>query len=209
MSEPDTKTCTKCGERKPLTEYGKNANSKTGLRSECKACHCAYVKARYHANLQESRKASRKREARRVAADPSIREAKRDAKRQDYQNDPAKWIAISRRWALANPEKAREYKRKWEKNNPTKRADHVHKRRARLANAESDGYTRTEIYQRDNGACTYCGIALEYKPYGFEIDHIVPIALGGPDTRANVQLACRSCNRKKATRLEGQIHFAA
>jgi 5-methylcytosine-specific restriction endonuclease McrA len=35
----------------------------------------------------------------------------------------------------------------------------------------------------------------------------VPISLGGPDTPANVQLACPPCNRAKWATLDGQIHF--
>ena len=37
VSEP-TKVCRKCNVEKPLTEFGKNKNSKDGKRSECKAC---------------------------------------------------------------------------------------------------------------------------------------------------------------------------
>jgi len=32
------KTCSKCGERKPMTEYHKQKGTSDGLRSMCKAC---------------------------------------------------------------------------------------------------------------------------------------------------------------------------
>ena len=32
------KTCSKCGERKPMTEYHKQKGTSDGLRSACKAC---------------------------------------------------------------------------------------------------------------------------------------------------------------------------
>lgn len=204
MSGPDTKTCTKCGTEKPLTDFSKAEKRRDGHGSWCKACQCAHVKARYHANLEASRAANRKRQKRRYAANPEKYKAEVQAWRKA---NPDKHKAISREWALANPEKAREYKRKYEKANPVKRADHVHKRRARLAGVETDSYTRKEIFDRDGGKCVHCGTELHLKPYGFEIDHIVPISLGGPDTRANVQLACRTCNRKRSKNLTGQVHL--
>ncbi|MDP3442503.1 MAG: hypothetical protein Q8T08_06530, partial [Ignavibacteria bacterium] len=38
------KTCTKCGIEKPLSEYYKNRNFKSGLHSRCKDCIKAYKK---------------------------------------------------------------------------------------------------------------------------------------------------------------------
>ena len=35
----DSKTCTKCGEEKPVTEFYAHHNAKDGLRSMCKVCH--------------------------------------------------------------------------------------------------------------------------------------------------------------------------
>lgn len=34
----------------------------------------------------------------------------------------------------------------------------------------------------------------------FEFDHIIPLVKGGPDIEENLQLVCRSCNRKKASK---------
>ena len=37
----------------------------------------------------------------------------------------------------------------------------------------------------------------------FVVDHVVPLALGGPDTLANKQAAHRDCNRAKSDRIDG------
>jgi hypothetical protein len=42
-----TKTCTKCGEDKPLSEYYKHPNGGGGLDPKCKACARAYVAGYY------------------------------------------------------------------------------------------------------------------------------------------------------------------
>lgn len=105
------------------------------------------------------------------------------------------------------PERIAERHRRWREANP----DRVHtlnmRRRTRLAQVEHQDYSRREIYDRDGGRCKLCGVELPFKSNAFHIDHIVPIALGGPDIPANVQLACPPCNRGKHAKLEGQIHL--
>lgn len=63
----------------------------------------------------------------------------------------------------------------------------------------SERFTLAEIYLRDKGLCGLCGEPVE----GSEstVDHIVPVSHGGPHTRANVQLAHRSCNSSKGNRV--------
>ncbi|MFD4474685.1 HNH endonuclease [Streptomyces sp. NPDC058471] len=63
-----------------------------------------------------------------------------------------------------------------------------------------------DIARRDNYCCGICdGVVpvtisgAEY--YGPTIDHVVPLAMGGDDTRGNVQLAHRVCNSRKGARV--------
>lgn len=56
---------------------------------------------------------------------------------------------------------------------------------------------RYEILRRDNHTCRYCGAtAPDVK---MTIDHVVPIALGGPDDPANLVAACEPCNSGKTS----------
>ncbi|WP_345820465.1 DUF1376 domain-containing protein [Methylobacterium fujisawaense] len=43
------------------------------------------------------------------------------------------------------------------------------------------------------GACAYCGDAAG----PFEVDHVVPLARGGPNIESNLACACVACNRSK------------
>ena len=52
------------------------------------------------------------------------------------------------------------------------------------------------VWARDNGACVRCGAAKE-----LHFDHIIPLARGGSDESANIQLLCRTCNLAKGDRL--------
>ena len=57
--------------------------------------------------------------------------------------------------------------------------------------------TRREIYESLGGHCAYCGCELQYKD--MQLDHMVPLHVGGADELSNMLPACRSCNHYKAT----------
>ncbi|MGE3807155.1 MAG: HNH endonuclease [Gemmataceae bacterium] len=68
-----------------------------------------------------------------------------------------------------------------------------------------------EVLARDRWRCQLCGVKTPerlrgtYQPNAPELDHIIPIALGGSHSRANTQCACRSCNGTKGARELGQL----
>lgn len=119
-------------------------------------------------------------------------------KREYEQSNPDR----VRSWSRGDPEKKREYMRQYYQDNREYWERSRAKRRAQLAEVEHEPYTRREIYDRDGGLCQGCGVELPFEPNGFQIDHIVPISRGGPDTPANVQLMCPACNREKWARLD-------
>jgi tellurite resistance protein len=55
---------------------------------------------------------------------------------------------------------------------------------------------RQRVWQRYGGRCADCG-----ENRYLEFDHIVPVAKGGSNSDANVQLLCRNCNLKKSDRI--------
>lgn len=83
------------------------------------------------------------------------------------------------------------------------------RRRAQKRGAASERYTLAEIAARDYGKCGLCGkrVPMDHKhpdPLSATIDHVIPISLGGDDTRANVQLAHFRCNNAKGARRAGE-----
>ena len=58
-----------------------------------------------------------------------------------------------------------------------------------------DPWARTKVWERDNGWCVYCGAA------GQVVDHVIPSRLQGPNSTANLVVACLPCDIKK----RGQI----
>jgi hypothetical protein len=55
---------------------------------------------------------------------------------------------------------------------------------------------RREVFRRDGGRCVACGSAEL-----LQFDHVIPVALGGASTPANLQVLCAPCNRAKGAGL--------
>ena len=52
------------------------------------------------------------------------------------------------------------------------------------------------VWARDGGACVRCGSKKE-----LHFDHIIPVAKGGGNSEANIQILCQTCNLKKADKI--------
>lgn len=52
------------------------------------------------------------------------------------------------------------------------------------------------IRLRDGGICIYCVDAV-----GQQIDHVIPLSVGGPTIKSNLVLSCQACNMEKHGRL--------
>lgn len=83
------------------------------------------------------------------------------------------------------------------------------KRRAAARNGER--IDPLEVFARDHWRCQLCGVATPIRLRGTthgrapELDHVMPLALGGQHTWANVQCACRNCNTAKGATALGQF----
>lgn len=60
---------------------------------------------------------------------------------------------------------------------------------------------RQRIIERDGLTCGLCGGSVERDDV--HIDHILPVAHGGTDDPANLQVAHSSCNMAKGARVDG------
>jgi 5-methylcytosine-specific restriction endonuclease McrA len=52
---------------------------------------------------------------------------------------------------------------------------------------------RDIVLRRDRGACRYC----QRSDLPLEVDHVVPVALGGTNRIGNLVTSCDCCNRRK------------
>lgn len=181
MATPKTKPCTKCLREKPLSEFSLHPSGRYGRQPRCLECCNMANKARYWADPGASRKASRERTRAASALDPEARRA------------------VRARWLAANPEKDRQAKRDWaarnrELNSLLKRAWHC----TRRAREHGVGGTVTaldilSVMESQGRKCAICVADL----VRYEVDHIRSLATGGPNTPENIQVVCKTCNRRK------------
>ena len=61
---------------------------------------------------------------------------------------------------------------------------------------------RQQVHKKYGGHCAYCGKEIEIKD--MQVDHMIPLRLGGADEMSNYMPACRQCNHyKRGNSLEG------
>ncbi len=94
----EMKTCSKCDENKPESEFSKHKRHTNGFRSICKSCANEATKAWQKANPEKVRKANKARYA-------ANSEKARAASRARYAANPEKARAAVEACRKANPEK--------------------------------------------------------------------------------------------------------
>jgi 5-methylcytosine-specific restriction endonuclease McrA len=110
--------------------------------------------------------------------------------------------ATERARRARNPEKVRSENRKYRENNPFNVAVIVARRRAKLLGVES-ALTVAEweqIVHESGFQCHLCKEPIIVKlddPLTLSLDHIIPMSVGGPNTKENVAPAHRRCNQAR------------
>lgn len=187
------KTCIRCSEVKPVSEYGKNASKRDGLSSYCKTCLRILSAASRVVNREK-----------RNAASAAWRAANPEKVKENY----AMWRAKNRdneikrcaKWRAENPEKNKASYTAWAKANPDSNRVKLQNRRVRKR--ESGGRLSPDLAKRllklQRGKCA-CGCR---QPLGddYHLDHIMPLALGGSNADDNIQLLRAECNLRKSAK---------
>lgn len=188
---PAEKTCTKCGEAKPLAEFHARKRGAGGKSSQCKACAGAYLNAWREANPPTEEQREQRRQANREwYADHGP-----EWRRQNYAQNRQRRADYSREWARRNPEKVREMGRRWRLENPDQframQAIQNYRRRESRKAMKGDADVREYVKVLRQDVCAYCGGPCEH------IDHIVPHAEARVTTWDNLSASCGFCNRSK------------
>lgn len=173
-----TKRCHRCGEIKPLSEFGVQMSKKDGRRGTCKSC-MKLMDASYRASRREVRAAESKR----------WREENPEKARRSTMN-----------WRAKNADRARELLQMWHRANPNKQSEYAAARSMdpgyRLSTAIRAGISSSIRGERKGGRRTedLLGYTItelrshleslfvpgmtwdNYGQYGWHIDHVRPLS---------------------------------
>jgi len=226
-SETLSKRCTKCGETKPLGEFGIRKAGKGGRQSQCKACHNAAAnqnrldnpdaykairKRFYQRHAEERRVSSREygrahkdeRAARKKARRLADPEAARARDRADYIKHRESKLACAARY-YAKHKGDPEFMAKAVENSKRYRIKYPEKAKARAKNAKAKYRSRLHDARGSHTTAEWRAILARYdgacvkcgSEQDITLDHVMPLAMGGTDFATNLQPLCLSCNCSK------------
>jgi 5-methylcytosine-specific restriction endonuclease McrA len=163
----------------------------------------------YAANLEARRSKAKRHRERNLEAIRAMDRArwardrtKRSQQKRDHYQRNKERLKAERSWAV-NP-RAKSYQLKYREANRDKILEQAraarYKRRALMAELYVEDVPLDDVLLRDLGICGIC--AKPILESTVELDHIIPLAAGGAHERTNIQLAHRSCNRQKFTKLD-------
>ena len=173
--EVQTKMCTKCGGEKSLDDFYRRSDYPSSYTSHCKECILSRQRSHYNKNKEHKLKSNR--------AWHHANKEKISARKRTYrQNNKAR---ISQKG------------KEWYRNNKERVYIRTRKRNALVRNVKVGNVPhRNEILKKQGDMCANC----KTKKGLFEMDHIVPIKLGGEHSKHNVQVLCKACNRSKGAK---------
>lgn len=173
-----TKTCGKCKEEKPLTDFNKDRNTPSGLKSSCRKCANEMSRV-WRENNPDKMKA---------------------AKQRWNDNNKERIREVHQAWKEENRDRVRYLHKTWREANPYKKRFWDNRAKARRFGVEHYSETEDWILERYeeiyNSPCNACG-----STENIQLDHIIPWDRGGNDLADNWQPLCRFCNMSKRNKL--------
>lgn len=212
------KRCSKCKSVKPESDFNKRSRNKDGLEFFCRSCaKLEYSKTKDVANEKSRIRYSKNKEYF-IAKSSKAQYKKRGTVLPDkfevvLSNHSSNYNTKKLTYA-DTLERLRVYKnsirdimnKKYKEWSSSPRAKELNRLKSQRRKAKEKGVPNTltqedVIYLLDlqNGRCGKCKKKFS-QHLKYEIDHILPLSLGGGLTLDNSQLLCRSCNASKGTK---------
>lgn len=163
--------CGKCKIEKPASEFNKDKNKKLGISYRCKNCNRESTREWHKANQERSK----------------------DLLRANYLKNRNTRLKKAKKWRIDNADRKREYNRK---------------RKALLKSVQTKRYTEAQVLAVYGEICHLCNGQIDMSAprwtgaqgweSGLQIDHVIPISKGGPDSLENVRPSHGKCNLFKS-----------
>jgi hypothetical protein len=197
----DAKRCTKCGETKPHTGFGKDKRASDGFTSACRDCHRESNRRYRAANLEKARESSRKSYASNRAR---LRAQTLQRQRLWQSSNRTRCREYRLKYRAANLEKDRQRQRAWRAANHEKILALNAARRARKLSALDLTANQEAIAALHAEA----KLAEAFTGQPFAVDHIVPLTRGGRHHEDNLRVLPASLNSVKGAKLDHEVSSA-
>jgi 5-methylcytosine-specific restriction endonuclease McrA len=205
------KTCSKCKQEQPKSEFTTAPRSPDGRHAWCKACLRDLANGNYDSERARRRHAENKSDpayvAMKKAAYVAMKKAAYDRWRREH---PDRMKAANTKWRLANPERMAENARIWRKANKGLvrqwSNDYRRRRRAQKLRTSVGKVDYRVILERDGMWCYLCRTDIP-STANLHMDHVVPLARGGGHVTENIRPAHARCNLRKTDKLLSELDW--
>jgi 5-methylcytosine-specific restriction endonuclease McrA len=144
--------------------------------------------------LRQQKDAERKREW--ALKNAALTRARRKG---HYAKERESAIESATTWNRENKARRAAITSKYSVNNPEQRRATKALRRARK-NTAGGRFSKADVKRLlalQKNKCAVCTASLEAS---YEVDHVVPLARGGANSPCNLQILCKTCNRRKGSK---------
>lgn len=176
----DMKTCSDCGQAKPLDQFSPRKSTKDGLNYKCRECTSLRNREYREAN----------------------RERLRQYKKEKYEANKDEINAYGRAHYAANSERLKAKQRARHAANKHHQWEHDFRRRSKGYGYTPviKSFTEHDLIEKYGNACVHCG-----GPYEELDHHPVPVAFGGEHSLENCRPSCDPCNRAQSADIRYEL----
>ena len=183
------KHCNGCNQDKLESEFNKCKTKKDGLQTQCRECKKAYLRKYYHSehghqvtqNYHERNKEQRNAECREWYAKNVDKQKQKF--RNYYAANKKRWVEFNKRW--------------YEINKSYYRARDALRGKRKQAVNKFDSSEELWLLKEAMELARHRTVTTGFK---WEVDHIIPISLGGFHSPDNIQVVPMWWNRRKANK---------
>ena len=191
-----TKTCNRCRQVKPLTDFNMNKSAKDGHQWQCRECFKELNRSYVLANAEQIK--ARKREHYKANA-KHVREQQREYKQRTREQRRERDREYLRMWSAKHPGRMTAYAYAWQKRNP----GWWNKRRMKGQQTPkwANDFFISEIY-------SLAKLRTEVTGIQWEVDHIVPLAspiVCGLHVEHNLRIVPWTVNRSKSNKFNDDL----
>lgn len=175
----DMKICNKCKAEKKEEEFSIDKRNPSGLSYRCKECD--------RKRVREYSKKNRNKINDRFRTYRKNNKEKLKLRNSEYYNSNKEKIkTIVRTWTRNNKDKVNEYSRNYRSRRYSKESGYISSKEW------------SDLKRKYNFHCLSC--KRKEPIIKLELDHVLPLSLGGKNIIENAQPLCKSCNCKKGAK---------